>query len=130
MLIGCASPLTIVKENQVDKINYAYSTKNSQEVANCLKIKWQTRDIHAFFRTYQFEPLIETQFPKFIRLTLSNTVVFDIFSGVKTEIREVHQEDVHYIMKGVIKDVMIKCSDSQNFTNLISANEKVMSTKD
>lgn len=129
ILFGCASPLTILKENQVDKINYAYSTKNSREVANCLKVKWQTRDIHAVFRTYQLEPLVETQFPQFIRLTYSSTVVLDIFSGVKTDIREVHQEDIHYIIKGVIKDVIIQCSDTQKFANLNSANENIMKEK-
>jgi hypothetical protein len=128
-LSGCASPLTILNENQTDKINYAYSSKLPRDVADCLKVKWQTRDVHAVLRTYQFESLVETKFPDFIRLTLSNTLVIDVMKGDKTSIREIHQEDIHYIMKGVIKDVMIQCSDTQKFTNLLTANEKVMSGK-
>jgi uncharacterized protein YceK len=127
-LSGCATPTDYIKSAQLDKINYAYTTTGIQVAKDCIKSKWATRDIKGLLQTYQMTPLIEVPMGDFDRLSWQNLILFDVYrSDGKTVIRESHQVDIHPIWKGVTKDVMMKCSESQKFTNLQDVNENTMS---
>ena len=121
-------PGDYIKSGVTDKVNYAYTPSNVLTTKNCLKSKWATRDIHGLVQTYQMTPLIEVPMGEFDRLSWQNLILFDVYRlDGKTVIRESHQIDIHPIWKGVAKDVMMKCSVSQKFTNLQDVNENTMS---
>lgn len=128
VLTGCTTPATYLKENVTEKINLAYSLDSVVDTKNCLKQTWATRDVHAWVRTFQFEPLIETEFDEYIQLSYYTQVIFQISAvGSETEIRESHEIDIDPVTKGVVKDVMLKCSSRQTFRNLTNANENIRS---
>lgn len=128
LIVGCSTPSEYIKSGVSEKVNYAYATTDVLTTKNCLKSKWATRDIHGWVQTYQMTPLVEIPMGDFDRLSWQNLILMDVYrSGDMTVIRESHQIDIPPIWKGVTKDVLMKCSTRQEFTNLRDVNENTLS---
>lgn len=132
-IVGCAvtTPATYLNEGNQDRINYGYSQKSSQEVLECLKVGWQTRDIkNPFGVVTQYPPLVETKFPNSTRLAWQDLVLFDVSTvNGKTTIKAVLQWGLGAPVANVTKDVMMKCSEIQKFSSLEEYDPNWLSNK-
>lgn len=123
-LVGCTTATTILKENQSDSINYAFSSQDIKTTKSCIESYWTTRDIYGLFSTTpgQLGGLTAIDMGSTKRLIYPSHIallIVDLYQeGTSTVVREAHQADSGSLIQMIAKEAILKCTESQKFTSL------------